>query len=187
MHQPLVKLYAISSIAKPSHLKNFTTMAVSLFDLTVPTYLQTVIAVRGFLEAAAEHCAKTGTDPDDFVGARLFSDMAPFHFQIECVANHSAPALEAMKTGVFSAPDLVGHVPFADLQARLADTEAALRAFTRDEVNTWTGKELDLKIGPRQLAFTSETFFVVCPAKLLLPRRHCLRYFTCTRCTDWET
>ena len=58
-------------------------MATSLYDLSVPTFLQTVSAVAGFLDRAARHCAETGADPDDFVHARLFDDMAPFHFQIE--------------------------------------------------------------------------------------------------------
>ena len=58
-------------------------MATSLYDLSVPTFLQTVKAVGGFLDRAARHCAETGADPDDFVHARLFDDMAPFHFQIE--------------------------------------------------------------------------------------------------------
>jgi hypothetical protein len=58
-------------------------MAISLYDLSVPTFLQTVTAVAGFLDRAVTHCVKTGADPDDFVNARLFADMAPFHFQIE--------------------------------------------------------------------------------------------------------
>ena len=55
-------------------------MATSLYDLSVPTFLQTVRAVGGFLDRAAKHCAETGADPNDFVHARLFDDMAPFHF-----------------------------------------------------------------------------------------------------------
>jgi hypothetical protein len=135
-------------------------MATSLYDLSVPTFLQTVSAVAGFLGRAATHCAETGADPDDFVDARLFDDMAPFHFQIECVAHHSVWALEAMKTGVFAPPALVGPIPFADLRAMIARAKAALEAFTLDEVNGWSGKELDLQIGPRRLAFTSETFLL---------------------------
>ena len=87
-------------------------MATSLYELSVLTFLQTVNAVAGFLDRAATHCLETGADPDDLVGARLFEDMAPFHFQIECVAHHSVWALEAMKTGVFAppAPNRIGPV-----------------------------------------------------------------------------
>ncbi len=64
-------------------------MATSLYDLSVPTFLQTVKAIGGCLNRAAGHCAETRADPDDFVHARLFKDMAPFHFQIEAVWHHS--------------------------------------------------------------------------------------------------
>src|SRR5262245_62420790 len=53
-------------------------MTISLYDLSVPTFLQTMRAVSGFLDRAAKHCAETGADPDDFVRARLYPDMAPF-------------------------------------------------------------------------------------------------------------
>lgn len=131
-------------------------MAISFYDLSVPTLLQTVRAIGGFLDGATAHCAETGADPDDFVDARLFDDMAPFHFQIEAAWHHAVWGLEAAKTGAFTPPALVGPVPFADLQAMIAEAEAALTALTPDEVNSWAGRVLDLQIGPRRLAFTSE-------------------------------
>ena len=52
-------------------------MTISLYDLSVPTFLQTMRAVSGFLDRAAKHCAETGTDPDDFVRARLSPTWRP--------------------------------------------------------------------------------------------------------------
>jgi hypothetical protein len=66
-------------------------MATTLYDLSVPTFLQTVRAVGGFLDRAVRHCAEIGADhPDDFVQIRLFEDMAPFHFQIEAASHDEA-------------------------------------------------------------------------------------------------
>ena len=79
-------------------------MAISFYELSVPTFLQTVRAVGGFLDRAARHCAEAGADPDDFVQIRLFDDMAPFHFQIEAAWHHAVWGLEAAKTGVFAPP-----------------------------------------------------------------------------------
>jgi hypothetical protein len=135
-------------------------MATTLYDLSVPTFLQTVRAVGGFLDRAARHCAEIGADPDDFVEVRLFEDMAPFHFQIEAAWHHAVWGLEAAKTGVFAPPALVGPVPFADLRGMIDKAQTALEAFTPDEVNGWAGKELDLQIGPRKLRFTSETLIL---------------------------
>lgn len=149
-------------------------MATSLYDLSVPTVLQTVRAVAGFLDRAARHCAEIGADPDGFAQARLFPDMAPFHFQIEALTHHAVWGLEAVKTGVFAPPPLVGAMPFADLRAMVGDAITALEAFIPDEVNSWSGKNLDIEIYqpldedyattsswvPRTLAFTPETFLL---------------------------
>ena len=138
-------------------------MTTSLYDLSVPTFLQTVRAVRGFLDRAATHCAQTGGLVDDLVDSRLFPDMAPFWFQIECVDNYSAWGLEAMRTGAWTPPPLAGQVPFADLQARISGTEGAWKAFIPDEVNDRSGKDLDIQVthvSPQPLALTSETFLL---------------------------
>jgi hypothetical protein len=135
-------------------------VATSLYDLTVPTFLQTVSAVKGFLDLAVKHCAKTGADPNDFVDARLYDDMAPFHFQIECVVNHSVWGLYSVKKSLFDMPALIGSTPFANLQAMIAKAEVDLKALTPDEVNSWSGRDLDFQIGPRRLTFTSETYFL---------------------------
>lgn len=135
-------------------------VTTSLYDLTVPTFLQTVSAIAGFLERTARYCAETGADPDDFVDARLYDDMAPFHFQIEAAWHHAVWGVEALRTGAFTPPALIGPVPFAGLQAMIGKAETTLAAFTRDEVDSWAGKALDLQIGPRRLAFTSEMFIL---------------------------
>ena len=135
-------------------------MPTSLYDLSVLTFLQTVRATSGFMHRASAHCAETGASAEDFVGARLFDDMAPFHFQIEAAWHHAIWGLAAMKTGVFDPPGLVGPVPFAELQAMIAKAQMTLEAFTPEEVNAWSGKELDLQIGPRRVAFTSETLLL---------------------------
>jgi hypothetical protein len=135
-------------------------VATSLYDLSVASYLQTVSAVAGYLDRAAQYCAERGAGADALVNERLFFDMAPLHFHVECVSHHSLPAIEALKTGVFAPPALRGAIPFAELQAMTRETEAALGALDADEVNGWAGKTLDLQIGPRRLAFTSETFIL---------------------------
>ena len=91
---------------------------------------------RPFSPRAAKHCAETRTDPADFVHARLFDDMALFHFQIEAAWHHSVWELETVKTGVIAPPALVGPVPFAHLHAMIGKAETALEAFTPEEVNS---------------------------------------------------
>ena len=147
-------------------------MATSLYDLSVPTFLQTVSAVGGFLDRAARHCAETGPTRTTRERPPL-PDMAPFHFQIEALTHHAVWGLEAVKTGVFAPPPLVGAMPFADLRAMVGQAVTALEAFTPDEVNSWSGKIwtltlsagrrgkcLHFELGPAEFAFTSETFLL---------------------------
>lgn len=146
-------------------------MTTSLYDLSVPTFLQTTRALAGVLDRAVRHCAETGASADAFVEARLAADMAPFHFQIEAVKNHAVWGMETVKTGVFAPPPLAGAKTFADLQVMVSETISALEALTPDEVNSWSGRTLDIEIyrpltpesastskwGPRTFAVTPET------------------------------
>lgn len=135
-------------------------MTTSLYDLSVPTFLQTMRAIGHCLDRGAEHFAATGQDADAFVTSRLITDMAPFHFQIEAAWHHAVWGVEALMTGVFTPPGLVGAAPFPDMQAMIARGVAALEAFIPEEINACAGKPLDMQIGPRWLSFTAESFIL---------------------------
>ncbi|MGZ3402978.1 MAG: DUF1993 domain-containing protein [Phenylobacterium sp.] len=135
-------------------------MAASFHDLSAATFLQTVSAVADFLDRAADYAQGRGGDIERLVNERLFFDMAPLHFQIEALCHHSLWGMEAVKTGVFDPPGLRGAMPFAELQAMTRETQAGLRALDPAEVNSWAGRDLDLQIGPRRLAFTSESYIL---------------------------
>ncbi|HAY05961.1 MAG TPA: DUF1993 domain-containing protein [Hyphomonas sp.] len=149
-------------------------MATTLYDLSVLTFLQTLRSMGGVMDRAAAHCAATGADPEDFVGARLYPDMAPFHFQIEAAWHHAVWGVEAAKTGAFAPPALVGPAPFGALRAMMSRGVAALEALSSEEVNSWAERKLDMVIyqpldpdnattsgwGPRTLALTPETFLL---------------------------
>jgi hypothetical protein len=78
------------------------------------------------------------------------------------------------ETGVFAPPPPVGAMPFADLWAMVSQAVTVLEAFTSNEVNSWSGKNLDIDLfrpldegnvstpiwAPRTLAFTSDTFLL---------------------------
>lgn len=149
-------------------------MAISLYDLGLLTFLQTTRAVSGFLDRATRYCQESGADPEELVRARLVPDMAPLHFQVEALTHHAVWGLEAVKTGVFAPPPLVGAMPLADLGAMVGRAVTALEGLSREEVDSWGGKDLDIEIFrpldedrastsawvPRRLAFTSETLLL---------------------------
>jgi hypothetical protein len=133
-------------------------MATSLYDLSVASYLQTLGAVSGFLEKGLKHLEANGTDPDGIVETRLYGDMLPFRFQIVSVCHHSLGAIEGAKTGLFAPPSDMAPHGYKALQQKVADTTAALKALTPDEVNALSGKDMAFQLGSMKMPFTVDNF-----------------------------
>jgi len=133
-------------------------MAISLYDMSVASYLQTVTAVAGYLDKALVFCRDKGIDTNEIVESRLFADMLPLRFQIVSVAHHSLGAIEGLKKGVFAPPSQTGPLNYADLQKLIADTVGGLQHFSSDEVNALEGREVVFQFRDRQVPFTAETF-----------------------------
>ena len=135
-------------------------MALSLYDVTVPTFTQTLGALAGVLEKAEAHCGEKGMRPDDWAGARLFSDMLPLSFQVQQAAAHSAGALEAVQSGVFSPTATPPPETYAGLKRSVADALASLSRYSPADVNALEGRDVRFEFRGRALPFTAENFLL---------------------------
>ena len=135
-------------------------MAISLYDLSVANYLQTLGGVAGFLDRGLDHCRETGLDPEEIVETRLFADMLPFRFQIWSVAHHSVGAIEGVKKGVFSPPPELPPLDCAGLQTVVADARAALQGMAAADVDALEGKDVAFQFRDFKLPFTAEGFLL---------------------------
>jgi len=135
-------------------------MAISLYDVSVTSFLQVLGAVSGFLDKGLAHCRETGLDPETIVETRLHDDMLPFRFQIVSVAHHSRGALAGAKAGVFHPPGGVAELDYAGLQGLIADARRELQALTPEEVNALEGRDMIFQLGTRQMPFTVEGFLL---------------------------
>lgn len=134
-------------------------MAISLYDVSVTNYLQTLQAVAGFLDKGLAHLQANGKDPDQFVETRLWADMLDFRFQVVSVTHHSLGAIEGARSGVFGPPTAQSE-GYAGLQKRVADAIAGLQALTREEVEALEGKDMAFVMGERRIPFTVEDFIL---------------------------
>jgi hypothetical protein len=135
-------------------------MAISLYDASVPNYLQTLDAVGGFLEKGLTYCKENNIDPEDIVESRIVADMLPFRYQIHSVVFHSQNAIEAIKTGLLT---LTGQRPahgYEELRTLVAEAATALRTVTPEEIDSREGAELVFQIGETRRVFTSENFLM---------------------------
>lgn len=115
-------------------------MSISLYDATIPSYLQILGSVSGLIDKAEQFCAANGRDPAGVSGACLADDMLPFAYQILSTTTHSIGAIEAVRSGSFSpnmAPPPHG---FAEQRGLLRDTIARLEQISADEMEGFAGK-----------------------------------------------
>jgi hypothetical protein len=134
-------------------------MAVSLYDLSVTSFLQILGGVEGYLAKGLAHCKEKGIDPNDSVEPHRFPDMAPFRFQIVSVAHHAAGGVKGAVAGAFSPPKPAGE-DYAGLQKLVSDARASLEAIKPDEVNAIEGKDVIFSVGDRKVPFKAEGFLM---------------------------
>jgi hypothetical protein len=134
-------------------------MGFSLYQATIPGYLQTLGAVSALLDKAEAHCADNGLAADELIQARLAEDMLPFTYQITSVCHHSMGAIEGLRAGVFS-PNMSMAADFDGLRDLLTTAQAALGALSEPEVNDFVGEPMRFEFNDFRLDFVAEEFLL---------------------------
>lgn len=135
-------------------------MGISLYDVSVAGFLQTLAGVAGFLERGRVHFAEKEGALAEVVETRLWPDMLPFRFQIVSVVHHSHGAIEGVKKGSFSPRTEPGPQDYAGLQSMVADARATLKSYTREEIEALEGKDVFFEFRDVKLPFTAENFLM---------------------------
>jgi len=133
-------------------------MSVSLYDVSVATYLQLLDAVSGFLTKGREHCEKNGVDLGSVVETRLVGDMLPFHFQIVSVAHHSLGAIRGIESGIFEPPKAAPDLDYPALENLVAETRSHLQTYDRETIDALEERDVQFKIGDRSMPFVARDF-----------------------------
>jgi len=134
---------------------------ISLYDISVATYLQTLAGLSTVLDKGLAFCKENKIDPDTLVGMRLYDDMHPFRFQVHQSVRHSQGALEAIKSGQFSpGPQGAENDNYAALQALVAGAQTALQNLKPEAINARAGGDVLFSAGKFELPFTAENFIL---------------------------
>jgi hypothetical protein len=135
-------------------------MAVSLYDLSVATYLQVLGGMEGVLAKGLTHL-QGGADA--LVEERLHADMAPFKFQVWATVHHTIGAIEGVKAGLFTPPKPIpAEITYADLQKVVAEAREALQQYKPAEIDALQGKDVTFEVASLnlKLPFTAENFLL---------------------------
>jgi hypothetical protein len=135
-------------------------MAISIYDLSVGSYLQTLGGIAGVLHKGADYAAENELDLEGVVETRLHPDMLPFRFQIISVVHHSLGAINGMREGLFTPPPSMPDLDYAGLKALVEDATTELQAVSSEEINALEGKAVMFKAGKFEIPFTTETFLL---------------------------
>jgi uncharacterized protein len=133
-------------------------VAISLYDVSVGSYLQVLGGVAGFLEKGRTYCLGQAIDLGEVLETRLREDMLTFRFQVVSVVHHSLGALNGMREGVFQPPRGLADLDYEGLQRQVVVAREDLARAERREVDSLEGKDVVFRIGERSVPFTAENF-----------------------------
>lgn len=135
-------------------------MAQSLYEATIPQYLQILPAMLGLMDKVESNCAEKGITAKDILDARLAPDMLPLSYQFRWSALHSAGAVKALQEGVTGpvltpAPD---NIP--ELRSMVEDAITFLEVIDPAELNALQDKDVVFQYGERKMPFTGRDYLL---------------------------
>ncbi|WOJ96992.1 DUF1993 domain-containing protein [Congregibacter brevis] len=133
-------------------------MTVSLYEVTVDSYLQMLASSKDVLERGAEYAKSHGANPDDLVKLSLHDDMAPLSFQVISVWHHSLGAIKGMREGVFTPPPKKPDLDYAGLQGLIDEALDFVNTVNREEIDALSEKPMVFRVGEREVPFTMNNF-----------------------------
>ena len=135
-------------------------MSLTLYDITVATYIRLTEAALQVMQKGREHYSQNAMDVNSISDERLCGDMAPYSFQINSIRHHSLGAIKGIKAGSFSPPPPLDNTDFAFLEDLLSQSLEELNAFTPDEINALSGKDVMFSMGDFKIPFDTEGFLM---------------------------
>lgn len=133
-------------------------MAISLYEATIPSFLQILGSVDHLIDKARAHAAEHGLAEAALV--RLASNMQPLAYQIKASAEHSRGAIEGLRAGVFTPSTALPPQDFDALRAVISHAREFLGALDPGEVNGFVGRDMRFEFRDRIIPFTGEGFLL---------------------------
>ena len=135
-------------------------MSISMYQASAPVFIRMLSNLAAILDKAQAHADAKKFDSANYLGARLAPDMLPFSKQVQ-IACDAAKGAMARLAGVEIPKHADTEASIAELKTRIATVIDYVKSFKPEQINGTEGKEIVLKLGPKQdfiLNFTGITF-----------------------------
>jgi hypothetical protein len=129
-------------------------MSLSIYDASIPWFLQALGNLGGVLDKASAHCEKEKIDPSALLTARLYPDMFALTRQVQIVSDNAKGA--AARLAVVDAPKFEDtEASFAELKTRLDKTAAFLKGLDKGKFKDADTRPIEIKFPNATLNFPS--------------------------------
>jgi hypothetical protein len=134
-------------------------MAVSLYTVSAPIFVQMLQSMSAILDKASAHIETHKLDPSFFMNMRLYPDMFPFVRQVRAVSDHAVGGVGRL-AGV-ELPAFQGNeTTIAELQARIARAIDFIKSIKREQVDGQEEREIVLKFASGERKFTGQGYLL---------------------------
>lgn len=134
-------------------------MPISMYQASVPAFLQTLASTAAILDKAVAHAAARKIDLAVFLSARIAPDMLPFTKQIQLVsdfAKNTAGRLAGIELPKFEDNETT----FDQLKARLAKTVDFLKSLKPAQIDGSEDRDITIPIGGKPMTFKGQQYLV---------------------------
>ncbi|HEY0943322.1 MAG TPA: DUF1993 domain-containing protein [Steroidobacter sp.] len=119
-------------------------MSLSLYEVTIPTFLLTLGSLKAVLEKAVAHAEARKFDPNVFVSMRLYPDMLPFNRQVQ-IATDAAKGAAARLSNTEAPKFEDNETTMAELIARIVKTIDYLQSFKPEQFTGDDSRVINVK------------------------------------------
>ena len=134
-------------------------MSLSMYSASIPVLLRMLGNLSAILHKAEAYAAERKIEPSVLLNARLAPDMLPLVSQVQ-IASDNAKGCAARLAGLDIPSYADTESSFAELQARIAKTQAFLGSVTAAQVDGSEGKSITLNFPGMELKFSGQDYLL---------------------------
>ena len=134
-------------------------MSLSMYDASLPLFIRMLGNLSAILHKAEAYAAERKIEPGVLLNARLAPDMYPLLRQVQ-IASDSVKGCAARLAGIDIPSYADSESSFAELQARIAKTQAFLGSVTAAQLAGSEGKSITLNFPGMELKFTGQEYLL---------------------------